>query len=616
MSKLFISHSSQDKEKVDLFIDEILIKGIGLNKTNDLFYSSDQDANTPLGENWMNDLKTKLKDCSIFIQIVTYNSLKSDICKAEFTAGWVLEKKIIPILDENIGIQDLNDIQKTLQYGKINSRAVQCKLKDEIMEKFSGTKSLNKSATWDNCLNQFMESYNLLKPIEKSNSTDTEKIGFRLVEIDEILERTTEMLKEAKSFKVIGIGRQYYIEERDNKIIQEYYQVIEDRLKNSTESNPFFCKRMTTFEIKDRFNDHLSKCFNYSPSEKRNNSFELSIIDDFEMRFTFYIVDKKLVVINLYTIHDGIIDCPNALVTTNPELIKIYDDIFDEKWNYEVDKKNIIKDLDNFNLRVPFSKEFIKTYFDLKNNIKKFPVNSIKSGLCRNELKIFNARIKGLIGNNLLIENKMENGKILNVFSHFVQLMQHNNSYKTISFYEFWKNPSSTNLEEFITANEIALQHGGLLSRIYLVNINRLEEIDFIHQNQNILRKHLRLCSKYKSNYSFKLLFQNSSEYDDNLKNYKNFALLELNNDRIIFSPRDTSIMERTYENLSTNVYFFKTNNPEKNDPEVERAWEIKEMAFSNFSELIPSIKKLTADQLEFLNACGIEEEDYLYLFR
>ncbi|MES2381117.1 MAG: toll/interleukin-1 receptor domain-containing protein [Bacteroidota bacterium] len=105
MSKLFISHSSQDDPKIKPFID--LIEDIGVPHSQ-IFYSSHSAYGVGLGENIFTRLKTELEGNVFALFILSDNFYKSPVCLCEMGAVWIKSSKQIPIL---IPPFDYNSIQ-------------------------------------------------------------------------------------------------------------------------------------------------------------------------------------------------------------------------------------------------------------------------------------------------------------------------------------------------------------------------------------------------------------------------------------------------------------------------------------------------------------------------
>lgn len=95
MSRLFISHSSKDKIKIEKFVD-FLVLGMGI-AHNDIFCTS-LNGTLLIGEFFMEQIRNELKDCEKVICFITQDYLKSITCISEMGAAWYQKGKIIPIV--------------------------------------------------------------------------------------------------------------------------------------------------------------------------------------------------------------------------------------------------------------------------------------------------------------------------------------------------------------------------------------------------------------------------------------------------------------------------------------------------------------------------------------
>lgn len=105
MAKIFVSHSSMNKEIAKCFVD-FLQMGMGIAR-EEIFCTSYPNA-LPTGEEFIKKIKEELEDCEAVIFLVTDQYLKSQFCLAELGAAWGLGKKIYPLL-----LVDIEKIEKT-----------------------------------------------------------------------------------------------------------------------------------------------------------------------------------------------------------------------------------------------------------------------------------------------------------------------------------------------------------------------------------------------------------------------------------------------------------------------------------------------------------------------
>lgn len=101
VKKVFISHASEDKELVSLFVDKILHNGSGV-EYDDIFYTSREDTGVSNGEDIPDSIKKELLNSNIFLMMVSENYRKSEVCLNEMGAAWVLNglTRIIMVLPD------------------------------------------------------------------------------------------------------------------------------------------------------------------------------------------------------------------------------------------------------------------------------------------------------------------------------------------------------------------------------------------------------------------------------------------------------------------------------------------------------------------------------------
>lgn len=104
--KVFLSHSSQDKELVMLFID-LLCDYMHMNE-DDIFCTSRKN-NLIVGENFINSIKESLQACKIIFFLITENYINSKFCLMEMGAAWAFKDNIVPIIVPPLNFEVLKD---------------------------------------------------------------------------------------------------------------------------------------------------------------------------------------------------------------------------------------------------------------------------------------------------------------------------------------------------------------------------------------------------------------------------------------------------------------------------------------------------------------------------
>ena len=104
--KVFISHSSKDKEIVEAFIT-LLTRGAGLSQ-DDIFCTSIDGMKITNGEDIRKHIQENVNGADFAILLVSKNYKKSEVCLNEMGAVWAIDKKVkayvFPDLQEvNVG---------------------------------------------------------------------------------------------------------------------------------------------------------------------------------------------------------------------------------------------------------------------------------------------------------------------------------------------------------------------------------------------------------------------------------------------------------------------------------------------------------------------------------
>ena len=119
---IFISHSSNDVEIVESFVDMILIEGLGIEKRQ-IFCTSIQDIGIKSGEDFRHKIKKELEKCEFVIQIISEEYRSSEVCLNEMGAAWVLEKKVIPFILPPVTFNNVGFIHMSTQLLRLNKVA-------------------------------------------------------------------------------------------------------------------------------------------------------------------------------------------------------------------------------------------------------------------------------------------------------------------------------------------------------------------------------------------------------------------------------------------------------------------------------------------------------------
>jgi hypothetical protein len=94
MSKVFLSHSTKDKNLVQHYLK--LLQGFGIH-TADIYCTSLEGTITP-GEQFIPNIQKNIEEANVVIPLITENYLDSLFCIAEMGAAWALKHRIYPII--------------------------------------------------------------------------------------------------------------------------------------------------------------------------------------------------------------------------------------------------------------------------------------------------------------------------------------------------------------------------------------------------------------------------------------------------------------------------------------------------------------------------------------
>lgn len=145
MNKIFISHSSKDIRFVEEFVD--LLETIGLD-SNQIFCTSLPGYGIPLGENFIECLKSELSDLNTMVVfMLSENFYKSPVSMCEMGATWIQSKEHIPVLIPSFKFEDIAGTLKLTQGFMINDSMKWNEFKDKIHQTF-GLEDLSDSV-WE-----------------------------------------------------------------------------------------------------------------------------------------------------------------------------------------------------------------------------------------------------------------------------------------------------------------------------------------------------------------------------------------------------------------------------------------------------------------------------------
>lgn len=129
--KIFVSHSSKDKEIVSEFCDRILRLGIGIN-ANDIFCTSIEDMDIKNGEDIRNHIKDNILSADFSFLLISDNYKKSEICLNEMGAVWTNDSNVRYYLLPNTGFDKIGWLCDTKKAEQLTSEIALDKLYKEL----------------------------------------------------------------------------------------------------------------------------------------------------------------------------------------------------------------------------------------------------------------------------------------------------------------------------------------------------------------------------------------------------------------------------------------------------------------------------------------------------
>jgi hypothetical protein len=167
MKKIFISHSSIDKQIVEQLIDLFEIIGVD-NKS--IFCSSFEGYGAMLGENFLDRIKNEINEEVLMIFLLSKNYYNSTISICEMGAAWVKTKHHIPLLIPPFDYNDVKGVIPLTQGMKVNEIEKYNTLKKKIEQLFE-IESIE-FTIWERKRNNIVAKINeIIKESSKPTST-------------------------------------------------------------------------------------------------------------------------------------------------------------------------------------------------------------------------------------------------------------------------------------------------------------------------------------------------------------------------------------------------------------------------------------------------------------
>ena len=129
--KIFISHSSLDKDIIQKFTDHILRLGIGLSH-EDIFCTSIEEMGIKNGEDIRNHIKENILSADFSFLMISKNYKDSEICLNEMGAVWAVDNRVRYYLLPDVDFKEIGWLCDTNKADRIDNSVVLDALEEEL----------------------------------------------------------------------------------------------------------------------------------------------------------------------------------------------------------------------------------------------------------------------------------------------------------------------------------------------------------------------------------------------------------------------------------------------------------------------------------------------------
>ena len=134
--KIFISHSSKDRDIVEKFVDHILLLGIGLS-TEDVFCTSIENLAIRNGEDIRSHIQENIRCADFSFLLISDNYKASEICLNEMGAVWAYDSNVRLYLLPDTNFNSIGWLCDTRKANKITDTVALDLLYKEMHEYYS-----------------------------------------------------------------------------------------------------------------------------------------------------------------------------------------------------------------------------------------------------------------------------------------------------------------------------------------------------------------------------------------------------------------------------------------------------------------------------------------------
>jgi hypothetical protein len=483
-----------------------------------------------------------------------------------------------------------------------------------------------------------IERDELRKFMSTITSTTTQEVhklltGFREIEVSEVFDKAKHFISDCSYVRAIGTAKQDYSENIANENINSY---LEETLRRVKKQKPIKYRRITSLDLKEKFLKHLVDIL----AEKQDGvdyDLKVMLLDDFIPAYTYLIVDERFLMLSLN--YSDQTHYSRHYYTENKTIIWNFIEHFKSVWRKEEKSNKTIDNPDNLIYYFNYRRR-IQEYLDgVKSAIKSFPsYSTYAQEHAVEEIRQTMERFQGLAKKELEVVHTIANGNLLKLFCIYLDNLKKNDTYTTITFYDFWVSILERGRRDpdFMGKNEKALINGANIKRILIVkhdidDQNRENDNFSYSCNVNtIIAKNIKLMTNpaIKGDYDFKIYF--SQEHDDLRREYYNFAIISSGLEdsdtsktkpveKILFEPGNTVTID------STKIWYWTNKKGGKKPVNETLIWDdedIREekMRHYKFEDKERKLREVEDDwknqrlneyQIEFLKRIDLEFFDF-----
>ena len=129
--RVFISHSSKDKDIIERFVDGILQLGIGLSH-EDIFCTSIEEIGIKNGEDIRAHIRDNVKSADFSFLMISKNYKESEICLNEMGAVWATDNRVRYYLLPDVEFREIGWLCDTKKADRLCDSVVLDALEEEL----------------------------------------------------------------------------------------------------------------------------------------------------------------------------------------------------------------------------------------------------------------------------------------------------------------------------------------------------------------------------------------------------------------------------------------------------------------------------------------------------